>query len=87
MVGSEREDINASPSTPPPPPQNKEDEVAAAVKKKYGVANPISFAGPTEADIHRNALLEKLLMESGVYETAEETVRREEILRRLDLGL
>ncbi|GKD68817.1 hypothetical protein Tco_1322907, partial [Tanacetum coccineum] len=78
MVGSEREDSsNAS-------PQKKEEEEEAAVKKKYGVANPISFAGPTEADVHRNALLEKLLMESGVYESAEEIAKREEILRRLD---
>jgi len=52
--------------------------------KKYGVMDPISSAGPTEADIHRNALLEKLLRDSGVYEAAEETARREEVLRRLD---
>ncbi|KAI3700257.1 hypothetical protein L2E82_44878 [Cichorium intybus] len=47
--------------------------------------NPISYAGPTEADLHRNALLEKLLMDSGIYESTEETARREEVLRRLDL--
>ncbi|GKE43882.1 nuclear poly(A) polymerase 4-like protein [Tanacetum coccineum] len=60
----------------------KEDE--AAVKKKYSVANPVSFVGPTEADIHRNALFEKLLMESGVYESAEEIAKREEILLRVE---
>ncbi|KAI3755999.1 hypothetical protein L1987_55810 [Smallanthus sonchifolius] len=52
--------------------------------KKYGVMDPISYAGPTEADIHRNALLEKILRDSGVYEGAEETARREEVLCRLD---
>ncbi|KAI3812409.1 hypothetical protein L1987_17117 [Smallanthus sonchifolius] len=30
-----------------------------ATVKKYGVKDPISYAGPTEADVHRNALLEK----------------------------
>ncbi|CAI9277316.1 unnamed protein product [Lactuca saligna] len=74
MVGSEKENG----SSPAPPSQKAE------VKKKYGVMNPISYAGPTEADLHRNALLEKLLMESGIYESMEETARREEVLRRLD---
>nr|GEZ97887.1 nuclear poly(A) polymerase 4-like [Tanacetum cinerariifolium] len=49
----------------------KEEE--ANVKKKYCLANPISFDGPTEADIHMNANFEKLLMESEVYESAEES--------------
>lgn len=75
MVGSERENG----SSPAPPPPQKAD-----VKNKYRVMNPISYAGPTEADLHRNALLEKLLMESGIYESTEETARREEVLRRLD---
>nr|GEW71279.1 nuclear poly(A) polymerase 4-like [Tanacetum cinerariifolium] len=57
-------------------------EAKAVVKKKYCLANPILFAGPTEADIYRNALLEKLLMESRVYESAEEITKREEILLR-----
>ncbi|KAL7609417.1 hypothetical protein Lser_V15G13552 [Lactuca serriola] len=74
MVGSEKENG----SSPAPPSQKAE------VKKKYGVMNPISYAGPTEADLHRNSLLEKLLMESGIYESMEETARREEVLRRLD---
>nr|XP_043627354.1 nuclear poly(A) polymerase 2-like [Erigeron canadensis] len=74
MVGSEREN-GASPAQLPQ---------KAEVKKKYGVMNPISYAGPSEADINRNAMLEKLLMESGVYESTEETAKREEVLRRLD---
>ncbi|GKD29898.1 nuclear poly(A) polymerase 4-like protein [Tanacetum coccineum] len=68
----------------PPPPTRKKKEQEAAVKKEYGVANPISFSGPTEADIHTNALLERLLMKSAVYESAEEMAKREEILHLLD---
>lgn len=49
MVDSERENG----SSPTPPPQKAE-------VKNYGVMNPISYAGPSEADVHRNALLEKV---------------------------
>ncbi|KAF5774078.1 putative polynucleotide adenylyltransferase [Helianthus annuus] len=73
MVGSERENG----SSPTPPPQKAE-------VKKYGVMKPISYAGPTAVDIRRNTLLEQLLRDSGVYEGAEETAKREEVLRRLD---
>ncbi|KVH91435.1 Nucleotidyltransferase, class I, C-terminal-like protein [Cynara cardunculus var. scolymus] len=73
MVGSERENGSS-----PTPPAQKADV------KKYGVMNPISYAGPSEVDVQKNALLEKLLMDSGIYESAEETARREEVLSRLD---
>ncbi|KAI7742949.1 hypothetical protein M8C21_010420 [Ambrosia artemisiifolia] len=73
MVVSERENA----SSPTPPPQKAE-------VKKYGVVKPISYAGPTAVDIRRNALLEQLLRDSGVYEGAEETAQREEVLRHLD---
>ncbi|GKA13463.1 nuclear poly(A) polymerase 4-like protein [Tanacetum coccineum] len=63
-------------------PLKKEEE--DAVKKKYSLANPISFSGPTGADIHRNALFRKLLMKSGVYESAKEIAKREEILLRIE---
>ena len=49
MVGSERENGSS-----PTPPAQKADV------KKYGVMNPISYAGPTEVDVQRNALLEKV---------------------------
>ncbi|KAK8535282.1 hypothetical protein V6N13_081422 [Hibiscus sabdariffa] len=48
--------------------------------KNYGITKPISLAGPTEADIQRNTELEKLLIESGLYESKEEAVKREEVL-------
>nr|GFB52443.1 nuclear poly(A) polymerase 4-like [Tanacetum cinerariifolium] len=58
-------------------------EANAVVKKKYCLANLILFVGPTEPDIYRNALLEKLLMEYEVYESAKEITKREEILLRI----
>lgn len=59
-------------------------ESAAPPPMKYGVTKPLSLAGPTEADLQRNAELEKFLRESELYESEEETARREEVLRRLD---
>ncbi|KAA8540346.1 hypothetical protein F0562_024735 [Nyssa sinensis] len=56
----------------PPPPQSP---------KQYGVTKPISFAGPTEADIQRNSELEKFLVNAGLYESKEEAAKREEIVK------
>lgn len=52
--------------------------------KRYGITKPISLAGPTEADLLRNADLEKFLVDSGLYENKEENLKREEVLRRID---
>ncbi|XP_060208396.1 nuclear poly(A) polymerase 4-like isoform X3 [Lycium barbarum] len=71
MVGSES-------LTPPPPPP------ADAAAKKYGVTKPLSLAGPTDTDLLRNQALEKFLKDSELYESEEETARREEVLRQLD---
>ncbi|EXB60284.1 Poly(A) polymerase [Morus notabilis] len=51
--------------------------------KKYGITKPISFAGPTDADLQRNVELEKFLIDSGLYESKEETSKREEVLGRI----
>ncbi|XP_015061064.1 nuclear poly(A) polymerase 4 isoform X4 [Solanum pennellii] len=59
-------------------------ESVAPPTMKYGITKPLSLAGPTEADLQRNAELEKFLRESELYESEEETARREEVLRRLD---
>ncbi|CAN1161817.1 Nuclear poly(A) polymerase 4 [Linum perenne] len=53
-------------------------------KRKYGITNPISLAGPTDADLLRNSDLEKFLVDSGLYEAKEETDKRQEVLGRLD---
>ncbi|KAL2928246.1 Nuclear poly(A) polymerase 4 [Bienertia sinuspersici] len=52
--------------------------------KQYGVTKPISMAGPSSADLHKNRQLEKqFLVESGLYESADEAAKREEVLARL----
>ncbi|KAL5999649.1 hypothetical protein ACLOJK_037934 [Asimina triloba] len=59
----------------PPPP------LAA---KQYGVTKPISMAGPTDADLQRTLELEKFLAESGLNESKEEAIKREEVLGQID---
>jgi poly(A) polymerase len=46
-------------------------------------SEPISLVGPTPADIEATAQLEKLLREAGMYESAEESAVRAEVLRDL----
>ncbi|XP_034903556.1 nuclear poly(A) polymerase 4 isoform X1 [Populus alba] len=52
--------------------------------KRYGITKPISVAGPTEPDLHRNAELEKFLVDSGLNESKDETIKREEVLGLID---
>nr|GMD48861.1 nuclear poly(A) polymerase 4-like isoform X3 [Ipomoea batatas] len=59
-------------SAPPPPP------------KQYGLTKPLSLSGPSEADLQRNAELEKFLRDSGAYEKEEEAAKGEEVLCKLD---
>ncbi|PIA64617.1 hypothetical protein AQUCO_00100230v1 [Aquilegia coerulea] len=56
----------------------------AQAAKQHGVTSPISVAGPTEADIRRSLELEKFLVDAGLYETSEETQKREEVLSQID---
>ncbi|KAF3785389.1 Nuclear poly(A) polymerase 1 [Nymphaea thermarum] len=53
-------------------------------RQYLGVTEPISLGGPTELDINRTQELEKFLAASGLYESQEESVAREEVLGRLD---
>ncbi|MCL7029955.1 hypothetical protein MKW94_017795 [Papaver nudicaule] len=53
-------------------------------KNKLGVTKPISTAGPTESDLQRSLELEKFLVDSGLYESKEEAVQREEILSQIN---
>ncbi|KAF7830096.1 nuclear poly(A) polymerase 4-like isoform X1 [Senna tora] len=55
--------------------------------KKYGITKPISLAGPTETDIHRNMELEKFLVDAGLHESKEEAIKREEVLGHLDQAI
>ncbi|CAI0409534.1 unnamed protein product [Linum tenue] len=53
-------------------------------KRRGGITNKVFLAGPSEADIQRNANLEKFLVDSGLYETKEEAEQRQEVLGRID---
>ncbi|KAL0341962.1 UNVERIFIED_CONTAM: Nuclear poly(A) polymerase 4 [Sesamum calycinum] len=75
MVGSDSLNTPLSPS--PPPVEQKRPP------KQWGVTRPLSLAGPSDADIQRNRELEKFLVDSGLYESAEEAAKREEVLGRL----
>uniref|UniRef100_A0A0E0H594 Poly(A) polymerase n=1 Tax=Oryza nivara TaxID=4536 RepID=A0A0E0H594_ORYNI len=57
--------------------------MASQSPQSRGVAEPISLVGPTPADLESTARLERLLREEGLYESAEETAAREEVLRGL----
>ncbi|XP_066379002.1 nuclear poly(A) polymerase 4-like isoform X2 [Miscanthus floridulus] len=52
--------------------------------KQYGITKPLSKLGPVEADLQRTAELEKFLVEAGLYESPDESGRREEVLGKLD---
>ncbi|KAL2474056.1 Chloride channel protein [Forsythia ovata] len=57
-------------------------EPKAATEAVVGDENSFS-CGATEADIQRNKELKKFLMDSGLYESAEEFAKREGVLSRL----
>ncbi|XP_023548038.1 nuclear poly(A) polymerase 4-like [Cucurbita pepo subsp. pepo] len=54
-----------------------------AVPKCCGVTKPISVAGPSDTDVQRNKELEKFLVDAGLYESKEESAKREEVLSRI----
>ncbi|KAJ8560088.1 hypothetical protein K7X08_004146 [Anisodus acutangulus] len=56
---------------------------STTLSKKYGVTNPLSLAGPMEADIQRTKELEKFLVGAELYESAEEAAKREVVLCQL----
>ncbi|KAK4375404.1 hypothetical protein RND71_006081 [Anisodus tanguticus] len=56
---------------------------STTLSKQYGVTNPLSLAGPMEADIQRTKELEKFLVGAGLYESAEEAAKREVVLCQL----
>ncbi|KAJ4808561.1 Poly(A) polymerase [Rhynchospora pubera] len=50
--------------------------------KQYGITNPVSL--PTNPDLQRLAELEKFLAEAGLYESEEETTKRQEVLLEIE---
>ncbi|XP_010472608.1 PREDICTED: nuclear poly(A) polymerase 2-like isoform X2 [Camelina sativa] len=75
MVSTQQRTDDGSGSSPP---------VVKALLKSYGITKPLSVAGPCAADLKRNFELEKFLVDEGLYENKEETMRREEVLVRID---
>nr|GMD42728.1 nuclear poly(A) polymerase 4-like isoform X1 [Ipomoea batatas] len=57
---------------------------SAPPPKQYGLTKPLSLSGPSEADLQRNAELEKFLRDSGAYGKEEEAAKGEEVLCKLD---
>ncbi|KAF0892191.1 hypothetical protein E2562_014784 [Oryza meyeriana var. granulata] len=55
----------------------------ASPPQLQGITEPISLISPTPANLESTAQLENLLREEGLYESAEETAVREEVLRDL----
>ncbi|KAL8139271.1 hypothetical protein V2J09_005292 [Rumex salicifolius] len=55
----------------------------ASSPKRFGITKPISLSGPNEADLLRNAELEKFLIDSGLYESGDDSQKREEVLNRI----
>lgn len=53
--------------------------------KPFGVTEPISLAGPTALDLKLTEELDKLLRSFGLYESTEESQKREEVLGKLNV--
>lgn len=51
--------------------------------RQHGVTKPLSLAGPSEADLLRTKKLNKFLVDAGLYESQDETAKREEVLGRI----
>ncbi|ESQ50272.1 hypothetical protein EUTSA_v10001908mg [Eutrema salsugineum] len=62
----------------------RSEEPPVKALKSYGITKPLSVTGPSAADLKRNLELEKFLVDEGLYESNEETMRREEVLGRMD---
>ncbi|KAH1124890.1 hypothetical protein GLYMA_06G088500v4 [Glycine max] len=71
--------VSDSPSGGSTPPHQEQQ-----ANSKYGFTKPLSLAGPTDADLQRNNDLDKFLLDSGLYESNEESAARKEVLHRLD---
>ncbi|XP_039060589.1 nuclear poly(A) polymerase 1-like isoform X1 [Hibiscus syriacus] len=52
--------------------------------QRLGITEPISLGGPTDYDVIKTRELEKYLQDVGLYESPEESCRREEVLGKLD---
>ncbi|VAI45847.1 unnamed protein product [Triticum turgidum subsp. durum] len=53
-------------------------------KRYSGMDPPLSLTRPTMFDLQKTAELEKFLVEAGLYESEEQSAKREEVLREID---
>ncbi|KAK7838506.1 nuclear poly(a) polymerase 1 [Quercus suber] len=51
---------------------------------RIGMWEPISTAQPAELDMSRTRELQKFMENAGLYESGEESLKRQEVLGRLD---
>ncbi|MCO5549237.1 hypothetical protein L7F22_002704 [Adiantum nelumboides] len=51
---------------------------------QFGITAALSLAGPSDIDLARNGHLEKFLAQSGLFESQEQSILRERVLRQLD---
>ncbi|XP_044954707.1 nuclear poly(A) polymerase 4-like isoform X1 [Hordeum vulgare subsp. vulgare] len=54
-------------------------------KRYNGMDPPLSLTRPTMFDLQKTAELEKFLVEAGLYESKEQSAKREEVLREIDV--
>lgn len=53
-------------------------------QKTYGITSPISLAGPTAKDEMLSQKVLETIEPYGVFETAEEVEKKQEVLRKLN---
>ncbi|KAF9617057.1 hypothetical protein IFM89_033162 [Coptis chinensis] len=63
---------------------SEESSAGQVAKPQRGVTSPISVAGPSEVDIRRSFELDRFLVDAGLYECVDETLKREEVLSQID---
>ncbi|KAK1434155.1 hypothetical protein QVD17_11073 [Tagetes erecta] len=51
---------------------------------RHGVTKPISLVGPSESDLLRTEELNKLLVDAGIYESEDESIKRKEVLAKIE---
>jgi poly(A) polymerase Pap1 len=51
--------------------------------KKYGIFDPLSTAGPSEADLRNDEALRRVLVSHNLFEPESESQKREEVLGKL----
>lgn len=55
-----------------------------AVVKKYGISDPLNLAGPSANDLVTTATLETFMRGLNLFDTEEESLKREEVLSEIN---